>query len=265
MFLERGQNLAVDEHHLPQAGPDSQALVSLEGTLLGQNLIKLLEDVMLNRTGSLSGNVAQACLHGEREADKFVGRVTAPESVRLQNAEEAVELVHIGDEVVLHEVSNKRQPRKKKPTTHSWETLSIEVVGKKEALERTPKLGGVLTFNFLLDPPLQGFVAWHFIQGKVCQAEAAALMGLIMVTVSLHRHLEGRGGLVIGQIKGDVSGLASVEAWASTQHLFGDSVLRPDVLKSGLVLACGCLSATGVWEPDAYLGSFQSQAMSYRE
>lgn len=105
VLLEGSQRLTVDEDELPQASPDGETLIRLGGTLLGENLVQLPEDVVLDETRTLSGNVSQARLHGERKADKLVGRVTAPKCIGLPDAEEAVELVHIAHEAMLRIVS----------------------------------------------------------------------------------------------------------------------------------------------------------------
>lgn len=105
VLLVCSQCLAVNQNELPQTGPDGEALIRLGRSLLGEYLIQLLEDVVLDETGTLTGNVSQARLDREGKADKLFGWVTAPERVCLPNAEEAVELMHVAHQAVLRAVS----------------------------------------------------------------------------------------------------------------------------------------------------------------
>ena len=94
-------DLTIHQHQLPQACPNSHALLSFRGAVLRQAIVKLLEYVMFNPIESAPGNVAELCLCRDRQRHDPVLRVAAPKGPRLQNLEETGHAMNLGHKTVL--------------------------------------------------------------------------------------------------------------------------------------------------------------------
>ena len=96
--------VAVHQHELPHARPDSHALIVLGCACLGQAIVKLLQHIMFNAMQSAPRDAPKACLSRQRQRRQLVFRVLAVEKRCLPDSEETVHLVYFADETVLHQL-----------------------------------------------------------------------------------------------------------------------------------------------------------------